>query len=348
MSNKYHLNIKIDESMNASSKAVNDCNSILRSLGFEAFDLNIRKDCNPWLKKILNGLEFAKLLKLKKDSILVIPHPVYINKKYIDFLKRTKIKNNIKLIFLIHDLDSLRKIFLDALDSFNYVDTTMFEISDIIIAHNEEMIKYLESKGVNRNKIISLDIFDYLAPKIEKDIKFSKTLNIAGNLDVNKSGYIRELLNIDESVNFNLYGVNLDKSLLKSSSINYKGSFLPDEVPLQLNEGFGLVWDGETIETCSGNTGEYLRYNNPHKLSLYLSSGLPVIIWSKAAEADFVIKNKLGYAVDKINDVVNIFNSISEEEYNKIKSNVLDISYKLQEGYHLKRAIEKAEEKLEL
>lgn len=343
MSSKYYLNISIDEVMNASSKAVNDCNSILKSLGFDPFTLNIRKDCNPFLKKVLNGLEFMKLLRLKKNSTLVIPHPIYINKKYIDFLKKAKLKNNLKLVFLIHDIDSLRKIFIDALDDFNYIDKTMYEISDAIIAHNEKMINYLEENGVSRKKVVNLKIFDYLAPKVEKEISFSKTLNIAGNLDVNKSGYIKELVSIDKSVKFNLYGVNFDNSLLKSESINYKGAFLPDEVPLQLNEGFGLVWDGQSINTCSGNTGEYLRYNNPHKLSLYLASGLPVIIWAQAAEAKFVVENKLGYAVNSINDVTSIFKSLDEQQYSEIKSNVLKISSKLQDGYFLKEAIKKVE-----
>ena len=343
MSSKYYLNISIDEVMNASSKAVNDCNSILKSLGFDPFTLNIRKDCNPFLKKVLNGLEFMKLLRLKKNSTLVIPHPIYINKKYIDFLKKAKLKNNLKLVFLIHDIDSLRKIFIDALDDFNYIDKTMYEISDAIIAHNEKMINYLEENGVSRKKVVNLKIFDYLAPKAEKEISFSKTLNIAGNLDVNKSGYIKELVSIDKSVKFNLYGVNFDNCLLKSESINYKGAFLPDEVPLQLNEGFGLVWDGQSINTCSGNTGEYLRYNNPHKLSLYLASGLPVIIWAQAAEAKFVVENKLGYAVNSINDVTSIFKSLDEQQYSEIKSNVLKISSKLQDGYFLKEAIKKVE-----
>jgi len=343
VSSKYYLNISIDEVMNASSKAVNDCNSILKSLGFDPFTLNIRKDCNPFLKKVLNGLEFMKLLRLKKNSTLVIPHPIYINKKYIDFLKKAKLKNNLKLVFLIHDIDSLRKIFIDALDDFNYIDKTMYEISDAIIAHNEKMINYLEENGVSRKKVVNLKIFDYLAPKAEKEISFSKTLNIAGNLDVNKSGYIKELVSIDKSVKFNLYGVNFDNSLLKSESINYKGAFLPDEVPLQLNEGFGLVWDGQSINTCSGNTGEYLRYNNPHKLSLYLASGLPVIIWAQAAEAKFVVENKLGYAVNSINDVTSIFKSLDEQQYSEIKSNVLKISSKLQDGYFLKEAIKKVE-----
>ncbi len=32
----------------------------------------------------------------------------------------------------------------------------------------------------------------------------------------------------------------------------YFGSFLPDELPAALEGGFGLVWDGDSAETCSG------------------------------------------------------------------------------------------------
>ena len=40
----------------------------------------------------------------------------------------------------------------------------------------------------------------------------------------------------------------------------YFGSFLPDELPVALEGGFGLVWDGDSAETCSGVFGEYLRF----------------------------------------------------------------------------------------
>lgn len=73
------------------------------------------------------------------------------------------------------------------------------------------------------------------------------------------------------------------------------------------------MWDGDGINGCSGNTGEYLRYNNPHKLSLYMVSGLPVVIWSKAAEAEFVINNNVGVVVDDINDFNDVFDKIDEK-----------------------------------
>mgnify|MGYP007063215563 CR=1 FL=1 len=43
MSDKYYIKIQIDESKNASSKAVNDCNQILDNNGVKPYYLKIKK-----------------------------------------------------------------------------------------------------------------------------------------------------------------------------------------------------------------------------------------------------------------------------------------------------------------
>ena len=50
---------------------------------------------------------------------------------------------------------------------------------------------------------------------------------------------------------YNLYGVGFDESRALENEA-YFGSFLPDELPAALEGGFGLVWDGDSAETCSG------------------------------------------------------------------------------------------------
>lgn len=82
---------------------------------------------------------------------------------------------------------------------------------------------------------------------------------------------------------------------------------------------FGLVWDGTSVSTCTGDFGEYLQYNNPHKTSLYIRCQLPVIIWNKAALADFVRENGIGICVDSLEELEKILNTLSEEEYAEMK-----------------------------
>lgn len=143
---------------------------------------------------------------------------------------------------------------------------------------------------------------------------------------------------------FNLYGPNFN--LEKSKNINYHGVVSPEQLPNLLNSGFGLVWDGESIESCSGIFGNYLKYNNPHKLSLYLASGLPVIIWDKSAEAKFVNKNKVGITISSLRDIAEILNNFDEDRYIRLANNVKKISFNLTNGKYMSTALKEAMKKI--
>ena len=204
------------------------------------------------------------------------------------------------------------------------------------------MIDYLNRVlGIDKNKLISLEIFDYLIPDFDEKfdpekIQKEKPTIIAGTLRLHKARYVYDL---PENVNFNLYGVGYEGK--SKENIKYFGSFMPDDLPFAMEGSFGLVWDGESADTCSGIYGEYLKINNPHKTSLYLASGIPVVIWKKAALADFVIKNKCGIVVNNLSEIDEVKAKISEADYIEMKKNVLKISRKLRSGYYLLKATEK-------
>ena len=139
---------------------------------------------------------------------------------------------------------------------------------------------------------------------------------------------------------WNLYGVGYEDQGEKN--IHYFGSFLPEELPGALRGSFGLVWDGESADTCTGVYGEYLKINNPHKTSLYLAAGHPVIVWSQSAMADFVRENQVGIAVDSLNEVKEAIDQVSGEEYELMCRRAEKLSQKLRAGAYLKTALEKA------
>lgn len=174
---------------------------------------------------------------------------------------------------------------------------------------------------------------------------FEKKLTIAGNLDVKKSKYIGKLGNL-KNINIDLFGPNFDEKMSFYRNINYKGSFPSNEIPQMLTSGFGVVWDGDCIKTCKGDTGEYLKYNNPHKLSLYLASGLPVVIWEEAAEAEFVLENGVGIAVKSLCDIERIFSDMSYIDYCIMQNNVQKVAEKLKQGWYTKNALKIAMKKL--
>ena len=169
-----------------------------------------------------------------------------------------------------------------------------------------------------------------------------KAVYFAGNLRNNKSEFI--YTDQMEKLNFklNLYGPNYESELVKSNNIHYKGSFLPEELGKQFGDGFGLIWDGTGINTCDGMNGEYLKYNNPHKTSLYLSCGLPVIIWKQAALSDFVEKYKVGFTINSLSEIENILNNMTIDEYKQLKLNVENVKNKLLNGEFTMKAMENA------
>lgn len=273
--------------------------------------------------------------KFSKEDVVIIQYPVLnsligLNK----ILKQCK-KNGIKTILLIHDMDSLRNSKKNIILKEDYKN---FKEAGKIIAHNEKMKDKIIEMGIESDKIIVLNIFDYIYDTVEfKNLEKSKNIIIAGNLSKIKSKYIGELYKLN-TLKFNLYGVGYEKQE-KDSNVNYKGKFTPEELINKLEGSFGLIWDGNSIETCNGISGNYLKYNNPHKTSLYLAAGIPVIVWSNSAMAKFVIDNNVGFAVNNLNEIDKIINEMSLEKYQDMVDNSRKISSKLKDGEYLKMAL---------
>ena len=82
-----------------------------------------------------------------------------------------------------------------------------------------------------------------------------------------------------------------------------------------------------------------MKYNNPHKLSLYIAAGLPVVVWEKAAIADFVKKYNIGIIVKSLLDLDKEINSLSEEQYEEFKQNILVLQKNVTNGYYTRRAL---------
>lgn len=342
------------EAHTAATKAPDDINFIMSQMGFSKITLGLKAEfSNPIFRKLALILSYAKFLLLisyifrRGDSIVM--HFPFVTKRLVKkvLLFICKIKG-VRLIFLIHDLDSIRRS-IDSLDKREITLSNSEKLilrADKVICHNYRMKEYLVSQGVDTNKIIELEIFDYInpdvcvsSPEIKDLTNFS--LAVAGNLIISKSGYIYKYLYETQHVFLNIYGPNFNDDE-KFKNYKYHGSFPPNVLPSKLNGCFGLVWDGPDIHTCSGNVGEYLIYNNPHKTSLFLSSNLPIVIWSKAALAKFIIDYGVGFTVDSLLDIEEKLQNMTLDEYHMMCKNTLNISNKLRSGFFTKKAILKA------
>lgn len=337
---KYQIVDNFGNGWNAGSKATNDCVQILEEIGFDKCLIE-RDTSKNIFSRIVRQLAYLKNFreiykKIEENSVVVIQNPFksFQLSREVTF-KKLKKNKNVKFISIVHDVDLIR----ESNKNFNTDRefATMLEIADKLIVHNEKMKKWFIEKGVAEERLECLKIFDYLSDvSLDKKIEFSKRVLIAGNLAKDKSPYIYALGKVDSQ--FDLFGISY-KPTAEFDNVNYHGAFPAEEIPMKLNTGFGLVWDGSSVDTCDGDTGRYLRYNNPHKLSLYLTASIPVIIWDQAAEADFILEHNIGIVVSSLHEISDKIENLTEEEYYTMVNNVKDIQKNLKEGYYLKKSI---------
>ena len=216
-------------------------------------------------------------------------------------------------------------------------EASFLKATDGIIAHNLVMKSVLVDKGIAEDKIVILGIFDYLIPNFQEKSgqKKDQPIIVAGNLAQEKAGY---LYGLPAEPAYNLYGVGFDESRALENE-TYFGSFLPDELPAALEGGFGLVWDGDSAETCSGVFGEYLRYNNSHKASLYLASGFPLVVWKQSALSHFVLEKDCGIAVESLHDLKETIDNLSDADYQDLVDNAKRVGQEIRDGHYLKTAL---------
>lgn len=336
----------------AGVKARDDVNDILSLMKVNEIEVILEKTTSVWskIKKQFKSIQvWDKATKnLKKNDVLIVQFPVVEHSIFLYKVFRKLRKRGISIVLLVHDLDILRRAKRKDISlikrKINSLEEEMIpQESDCLIVHNEKMIKYMEKLGYEKEKLISLQIFDYLIAnydheKIKKrKIEKEGPIIVAGSLRPHKAQYLYKFSN---RIKANLFGVGYCGK--EDENIKYFGSFMPDELPYALQGSFGLVWDGEVVDTCSGIYGEYLKINNPHKTSLYLAAGIPVVIWKKAALASFIEKNKCGILVDSIEQIPDIIHKMTQDEYLELKKNAEKIGEKLRNGEFLCTAVKKA------
>lgn len=338
-SGKYQITEFRMQDYNAGHKAPSDVATIAADNGYKILSI-VRGTVRYGQRQ--TEAEWIKVCEeIADNAVVLVQFPIVDISGGIYRLNELKDKKHINIICVVHDIEILRRnVRDDYIEQYNMLQT----LADIWIVHNTKMKEFLVSKGFPEDKIVSLEIFDYLigdSPEVKKD----SGVIVAGNLDIGKSEYIYHLSEIGD-VKFNLFGANYSDND-HYDNISYFGTFLPDELIKNLQGKYGLVWDGNSLDTCSGLTGEYLKINNPHKLSLYLAVGLPIIIWDEAAEADFVLKEHVGITVKSLYELSDKLSKVSDSDYDNMKHNAQIVGARLRNGEYMTKAIKKAEEKIQ-
>ncbi|MDE3305032.1 hypothetical protein LTZ12_08955 [Lacticaseibacillus paracasei] len=290
----------------------------------------------------------AYFKQIKAGDTVFIQYPLYISYpafwQVIHFLKYAK---KCRLIFIVHDINSLRidpTVGMRGMGHTNDVkrslanEVRILRLASEILVPTAAMRDFLKTFNQISASINIFGLYEHLSNSKEIPVfpKLHKMV-FAGNL--NKARFLSQLN--QSEFHYEIYG-NKPSTFVLPSSLDYRGSYPSEELSSHFTGGFGLVWDGSSIDGISGVIGDYLRYNSPFKASMFLASGLPVIVWRQSAIANFVESNNLGLAVDSLAESESAIQNITDEKYNKLTANVRSFGLQLRQGVQFTTALKRA------
>jgi hypothetical protein len=336
MRKHFFVKQSLGKELNAGPKAKVDTYRTLERLGYKPI-VYISKS-KYRLFRYAEGLGIViKLVKLK-NSLVFMENPIK-NWRFLTVANKImKLRNN-HLVLLIHDIESERYSFP------RHIEYSFINSFNSIIVHNNAMRTFLSAQVDKKIKINTLGIFDYLLDAGFKTrrlktrpasfIKERWEIIFCGNLGREKSSFIYALDSINpENWQLDLYGSGIE-NMTDIPFIKYRGSFSPDNPVVDENSDFGLIWDGASIDTCEGITGNYMKINNPHKLSLYIALNLPIIVWNGAAVSKFVEDNGLGFSINSLSDISGKLSALTYADYDFFQKNLANFNAKVTSGEYL-------------
>lgn len=337
----YYFSERNARGNHAGTKARNDVETILKRMGavpVNKTQMILKEDEEKGISSNFNHrLQVIKLfyeLRRFKNEFVFVQYPMLAFDQSVAYLSEISARN--KLVLIVHDLHGLR---------LNNHDLLQNEIAQLnkayaLIVHNERMQDKLRELGVNQPHMILLGLFDYLFEGSTAQRAEDDSIVFAGNLA--KSGFIREALYRNPDVNFQLFGNGWNSELDRELNASYRGSFPPDILPSKITGTYGLVWDSCSLEGGEGPLGLYEAINNPHKFSLYLAVGIPVIVWKGAAAASVVERYHIGLTLDSLENLKQPLCGVTDEKYMTMCRNISPVRDKVRTGYYMEKAIRNA------
>lgn len=294
----------------AGNKAKSDYEDILVAHG--AVNLGLRRSYGGgktriFLRNLVGVARFA--LGVRRGDTVVLQYPV---KKYFRLLCGVARLRGARTVALVHDLGSWRRRALTVAQELKRLGH-----ADVVAAANGVMADWLVGKGFPAGKTCALGLHDYLsearpAARVPQDLT---DVTYAGALNLRKNSFLLEMKEL-QSIHVELYGELRD---YEPEHIRVHGFVEPDDFIRSAQGAWGLVWDGDSPDSCTGAWGEYLSVNTPHKSAFYLRAGLPLIVWSGSAIAPIVRERGIGVCVDSLHELPELLGGMSAERYSAMR-----------------------------
>lgn len=312
-----------------------DVETIMMNEGYQPIEFPCH-DQFSWKAKWLRLLYLIKtFFTIKGPTVVVFIFPVYAGMiRWL--LKLLKKKKGVRIICFIGDIDGIKDGSREGLKA----DIRRLQRYHHFIVHNAAMQQWVEQHIPGANTA-AIHFFDFLAKPYNDERTLSRDIVFAGNLE--KSVFLEKLGELalsGSSLHFYLYGPGSTEKMHLQRNATWMGIEKPYDLPAKLKGSFGLLWDGDSIGEPGGSLGDYMRYISHHKLSLYILSGLPLIVPEIAGSAMLVEKYKIGISVKSLYEIGDKINSITDDEYQQMKKNMQPLAKKIRAGGCIKEALQ--------
>lgn len=318
-----------------------DAEKILLAKGFQPI-------CFPCLDSFSLPAKWKRLrfllrtwLALPAGAIVVFQFPV-MPRLHQWLIRLLASRKKITLVCFITDIDGLK----DGDEGLLQREMKALRRYVYFIVHNQAMENWLK-RIVPESKVAQITFFDFLASPTKTTRHSSYAVAFAGNLE--KSRFLAQLDKLQQGhplVRFILYGAGVEPTPHWPANVVYKGVYEPYQLPQHLEGSYGLVWDGDSIDDCTGSLGHYMAYISHHKLSLYLIAGMPVITAKKAASASLVEQYGIGYAVNSLHEIEALIGQTDEATYQRMVQNTYALAEKITQGKCLGEALDNIEKSI--
>ena len=326
----------------ARSKAREDVNRIAQNNGFTQFLINTRTtteqsmDSHSFINKLFYNIRklfilFHSILLIKRCTLVLFQYPFApFGEFFTLFFCRCLRKKRCHLVVIVHDLVHYRET-----EVFDKTEIKTLNTASELIVHTPQMQQLFKERGVDRPCRI-LWLFDYLTDEVPvKNGQMQKANSVAFAGALDKSVFLKKLRETQyEGIQLHLYGGEPSDIAEYPDWMKYLGRFSPENVTM-LKEAWGLAWDGSGIDSLQGVIGNYLKYISPHKVSLYIAAGIPVIVSKESALADFIEQNKLGITISSLLELEERIMNQDQEELQLIRKHVAEMSETLRKGGRL-------------
>jgi hypothetical protein len=266
----------------------------LRRLGYRPFNLRRQLHIQDWTPQQTDKYLDGMFAGFDHGDTLIYLYPSW---NYPTFdrnvLRRVKAHRDAQIVLVIMDFVPLQ---FAAMGDLAYIMATV-NLADVLVAPAPAMVAWLRENGLKTDmRVVYQELLDFLPVADERPLEPPVTPTLAYIGDVTK---VDSLLHQDD-FSLAVWGKG-DAPANLGAAVSWRGLFVQkvDQLPW----GYvGLVWTDDE-KFVAADLPNYGKINIPYKLSLYLASGIPVIVQAGSHAADVVQRFGVGVAVTSLQEI---------------------------------------------